>query len=332
VDLGRAEEGLPAYKRALALEPDQAEIHTNYGMALLQCGDFENGWKEYEWRRKLPSAVLRRSGRAWDGADPSGMTLFLYGEGGLGNVIQFLRYVPRLRDCGAAIVVECRRELAPLVTGARTVISPGESPPVFEAHCPLASLPALLCTRLDDIPADVPYMRVQPATLARWEPIVHQVSGFRIGVCWHGARPAGEPRSRSLDPGHLLPLAKLSGVSLINLQHGQNAPADLPLHTLTGLSPESMSLEDVAAVIGHLDLVVTCDTSIAHLAGALGKPVWVALRHVPSWRWMQSRQDSPWYPTMRLFRQDRPDDWARVFRRMASELSATDRTAAAIAQ
>jgi Flp pilus assembly protein TadD len=329
VDIGRPAEALVMFRRALMQWPRNPEFHANYGMALLQCGDFENGWKEHEWRRQLPRPVFRRTGEAWDGSSPAGKTLLVYGEGGLGDVIQFVRYVPILRDRGAkSILVECQRELAELILkmpGVSGVIAPGETPTAYDAHCPLVSLPALLGTRLDNIPDQVPYMPIDPGKLEEWRPVVQRVPGFRVGVCWHGARRVNELRSRSLDPAQLRPLSQLPGVSLINIQHGQSPPADLPLQTLPGLAPDSMRLVDVAAVIHHLDLVVSCDTSIAHLAGALGKPVWVALRHVASWRWMQSRQDSPWYPTMRLFRQSEPDDWVGVFQRMTGELAAIDR-------
>jgi hypothetical protein len=211
--------------------------------------------------------------------------------------------------------------------GVGAVIAPGERLPTFDLHCPLASVPALLGTRLDSLPANIPYISVAAEKLESWRAVVRRIPGFRVGVCWHGAIGVNELRSRSFDPAHLLRLSHVPGVSLINIQYGQTPPADLALHMVPGLAPDSMRLEDVAAVICHLDLVVCCDTGIAHLAGALGKPVWVALRHVASWRWMQSREDSPWYPTMRLFRQSRPGDWAGVIERMAGQLAGIGRYA-----
>jgi Flp pilus assembly protein TadD len=323
VDSGHPNEGIAAYRRAIALRPDYAEAHNNLGMALLLTGDFQQGWKEYEWRRRLPNALFRRAGRTWDGLDPFGQTLLLYGEGGLGNVIQFARYIPLLAEQGARVIVECQPELVPLLAGLRgawKVIACGEPPPAHDAHFPLASLPFMWGTTHPTIPARVPYLSLEPLS-TRWRDIVRQVPGFRVGVCWKGSQRTAHLRGRSFDPRHLLPLASVPGVSLINLQHGETPPSEVPIDTLPGLEPHSMQLSDVAAVIGHLDLVVTCDTSLAHLAGALGIPVWVALKFSACWRWMLNRENSPWYPTMRLFRQKMPGEWESVFVGMSSILA-----------
>jgi Flp pilus assembly protein TadD len=327
VEIGRPAEAIIEFRRAIALSPSEPETHTNYAMALLQCGDFENGLKEYEWRRHRPDPMFQRAGRPWDGSNPQGRTLFLYGEGGLGNMIQFARYIPLLSNRGAKVVVECQAELASLMTGIRgvsRVVPRGTHPGAYDAHCPLASLPALFGTRLDTIPAAVPYLNLDQKKVEKWQSLVQQVSGFRVGVCWKGSRPIDEPRSRSLDPLWLASLSNLPGVSLINLQHGETAPPELRLNTLAGLEPQSMELHDVAAVIASLDLVVSCDTSIAHIAGALGKPVWVVIGNAGSWRWMRDRDDSPWYPTMRLFRQPKAGDWADCIERIAAVLTAPD--------
>jgi len=332
LDLGRVAEALEEYRRAIALRPDHAEAHANYGMALLLSGDFENGWKEYEWRLKLPVRPLKRSGPLWEGSDPFGRTLLLWGEGGLGNVIQFARYASAMAEVGVRVVLECQRELVPLlktVPGVWKCIAHGEEAKECDGHCPLASLPGVLGTRLATVPANVPYVRAEPQRIERWGDIVRRGGAETrgrgdktklVGVCWKGSQKVVQLRGRSFDPMLLLPIAKLPGVRLINLQHGEEPPGDLPMVTLPGLGPQEMRLEDVAAVMQHLDLVITCDTSIAHLEGALGVPAWVALRHSSDWRWMMDREDSPWYPSMRLFRQERPNEWSPLFARMASAI------------
>ena len=306
--------------RSLALCPDHAPARANVGLALLLNGDFENGWQEHEWRRKLPNPLFQRAGRSWDGSDPFGQTLLLYGEGGLGNVIQFARYATVLAELGAIVIVECRPELVSLmrsVKGVRKVIATGEHVPHYDLHCPLMSVPAILNTTSATIPVTVPYLHPPGDVAERWCQVLHTVTGYRVGICWQGNQRVKHLRDRSFPPAQLLPLAQMPSVSLINLQQGEDPPAELPILTLPGLGPGEMKLEDVAAVIQHLDLVITCDTSIAHLAGGLGVPVWVALKHAACWRWMLDCEDSPWYPTMRLFRQQAPMDWNSVSDRMA---------------
>jgi len=325
LNTGSFQDALSAYRRALQLCPDHPQAHCNYGLALLLHGDYQEGWKEHEWRRKLANPFFQRPGPAWDGSDARGQMVLLYGEGGLGNIIQFARYVPLVHERGARVIVECQNDLAAMIatiSGVSQVVSRENPCPDPHAHCPLTSLPALFNTRLDTIPATVPYLHLPTSQIERWRPIVNQLRGLKVGVCWKGSQPFTIPRSRSIEPRHLLPLTRIAGVNLVSLQHGEQPPADLPLLTLPGLEPESMSFDDAAAVMMHMDLVIACDTSIAHLAGALGRPTWVALGYFADWRWMLDRDDTPWYPTMRLFRQKRLDDWEGVIARMANELSA----------
>ena len=316
IDLQRIDDALAAFRSALALRPDHAQAHANYGMALLRVGDFANGWREYEWRRKLSGPFFQRPGPAWDGSDPFGQTLFLYGEGGIGNVIQFVRYVPILRGRGARIALECHTELVPILRGIPGIwqlVARGQPLPHYDFHCPLASLPFLLGTTSSTIPAEIPYIGLDPESAAKWFPAVHRVPGFRVGVCWRGDPRTFPIGGRCFEPGHLLATSRIPGVSLISLQHGQPPPEGLSIWVLPGLEPHSMQLEDAAAVIQHLDLIITYDTAIAHLAGALGKEVWTVTKYGSCWRWMLDRDDSPWYPTMRLFRQSRPGDWSGIF-------------------
>jgi hypothetical protein len=228
-----------------------------------------------------------------------------------------------MAERGVRAILECDRELAALlgkIRGVWKVIAPGETPPRYDAHCPLASLPSLLNTRLSTIPARVPYLDVDTQLSERWGEAVRNFPGLRVGVCWMGDQRLAHRRGRSFDPRYLRPLGRIPGVSLFNLQYGAPEPRELPLVKLAGLEPKSMRLAEQAAIMKHLDLVITCDTSTAHLAGAMGINVWVALQHVADWRWMLEREDCPWYPTMRLFRQSRQGDWQGVFDRMADRL------------
>ena len=319
---------IEAYRRAVALRPDYPEAHHNLGTALLLAGDFEHGWPEYEWRRRLGNPVFRRPGYAWRGENPNGRVLLLYCEGGLGNVIQFARYVPLVAGLGARVVLECQVELLAILKdlpGVWQVVRPEDPKPGYDADCPLASLPGMLGTRVETVPACVPYLKVDAGLVARWGEVVQQVPGVRVGVCWKGSQQVGQLRGRSFDPHELGALSEIPGVSLVSLQQGEPPPKDLPIRTLPNLDPMTMRLEDAAAVIANLDLVISCDTSIAHLAGALGVRTWVALKFAACWRWMLNRDDSPWYPTMRLFRQDSTGKWAPVFELMARELGTTRR-------
>lgn len=326
---------IEAYRRAVALRPDYPEAHHNLGTALLLSGDFERGWPEYEWRRRLGNPAFRRPGYAWRGENPAGRVLLLYGEGGLGNVIQFARYVPLVAKLGARVVLECQGELVPFLKdlpGVWRVVRPGEPTPAHDAHYPLASLPGVLRTTTATIPAQVPYLNVDAGLKGRWGEVLRQIPGLRIGVCWKGSQQVVQLRGRSFDPHELRPLGEVPGVSLISLQQGEHPPADVPIRASPGLDPLTMRLEDAAAVIANLDLIVSCDTSIAHLAGALGVRTWVALKFAACWRWMLGREDSPWYPTVKLFRQPRPAQWRPVFECMATtarEIALHDRFALA---
>jgi Tfp pilus assembly protein PilF len=325
MNIGQVDEALATYRTAIALSPNDPQAHANYGLALLLVGDFTNGWQEYEWRRKLPDPNFMRPGRSWDGSELNGKTILLYGEGGLGNVVQFSRYIPLVCELGGRVIVECTDSLVPIlasIAGPEAIIPRGQPLPAYDVHCPLVSLPAIFNHRIDDIPAAVPYLHRTPAQIVRWRPMVRELPGLRVGLCWKGSERIGLRHSRSFDPSNLGPLASVSDISWVHLQAGEQPPASLAVRTLPGLEPQSMQLHDVAAVIQELDLVITCDTSIAHIAGALAVPVWVALRQLADWRWMRARNDTPWYPTMRLIREQHSEDPAHLFREVAELLSA----------
>ena len=314
-----------AFRDAVRLKPDFADAHVNLGLALLASGDLEKGWPEHEWRLTGPSAGRPRISKSWEGSDPFGRSIRLYAEGGLGNVIQFVRYAKVLAERGAIVTVECHPALADLVRtvpGVRQLVTRSHPPAPDEIHCALMSVPSHLKTTIQSIPAPVPYLHPDEQLVEKWKDVVGKIPGFRIGVCWRGDQRVARLRGRSFDPVRMLPLAQLPGVTLINLQQGGAPPDELPLVTLPGLEPESMRLLDVAAVMKNLDLVITCDTAIAHLAGALAVPVWVALKYDACWRWMLNRDDSPWYPTMKLFRQEKEGVWGPVFERMAEQIAA----------
>jgi tetratricopeptide (TPR) repeat protein len=328
--LGRHEEALAAYDLALTLQPESASVHWNRALALLQRGDFERGWAEYEWRWRRSKAMPRRlPGPTWDSAPLGGRTLLIYMEQGLGDMIQFLRFAPLVQRQGGRVVVECPGPLLPLFATCRAIdhlVAEGTDLPPFDVHAPLLSLPHRLGTTLATVPADCPYLAADPARSETWARALAPVRGFRVGIVWQGNPRHVHDHHRSVPLARFAPLAGVPGVRLISLQKGagveqlHTAQAPLPVVELEGERDAAGGFLDTAAILTQLDLVVTVDTSVAHLAGALGVPVWVALSALPDWRWLLGRDDSPWYPTMRLFRQRTLGDWGGVFRHLAREL------------
>lgn len=323
MEMNRVREGAESFRRALTLRPDFPDARLNLATATLAAGNLGEGFRAFEcrvhhrlWKRDLP-------GMRWtlaSGFDPAGKTVLVYSEGGLGNTIQFVRFASVLAGCGARVLLESPRPLLPLLSGVARVaelLPYGSALPAYDAYAGIMSLPALLGMTPESAATAFPYLNVQPERVERCGRALAQIAGRKVGICWHGDQRVACRRDRSFDPAYLLGLARIPEVQLVNLQHGVDPPPELPVLTMPGLGPHDMKLEDVTAVMKHLDLVITCDTSIAHLAGALGVPVWVALKHAACWRWMLDREDSPWYPTMRLFRQTKAGDWGGVFARMA---------------
>jgi Flp pilus assembly protein TadD len=317
-------EAIATFRRAIALAPEGAESHFHLGMALLAAGDMPAGWHEYEWRWRTPFlAPTRRDFAAplWDGAAQG--TLLLHAEQGFGDTIQFCRYAPLLAASGRRVHLEVQAPLVRLLRrlpGIASVVARGDPLPDFDAHAPLMSLPSLLGTTLATIPGTIPYLAADPADAALAARLPPR-PGLRVGLAWAGnsyraAREmAAVDRRRSLDPVLLAPLAACPGVQLISLQ--KDGAAALPL---TDLMAAMRDFADTAALITHLDLVISVDTAVAHLAGALGKPVWLLNRHDAEWRWLHDRADSPWYPSMRLFTQPAPSDWASVVAELTAQL------------
>jgi tetratricopeptide (TPR) repeat protein len=330
IELGLFDDARAAYEAVFAANPNYAPGHWNRSMLLLRLGSFEAGWREFEWRRKKDSWLQRKlAGPEWAGEEPAGKRIFLYSEAGLGDTIQFARFARCMADAGANVTLEVQPVLAELLQTLRgvTVIPAGEQLPASDFHLPLMSVPSVRGTAATSIPADVPYLAADAARIERWAKRLPR-GKFKVGIVWQGNPYPKVDSGRSIPLRSFAPLGAIPGVSLISLQKNDGSeqltglPAGLTVETLGAdfdTGPDAFL--DSAAVMMNLDLIVSSDTAMAHLAGALGRPVWIALKHVPDWRWMRDGDDTPWYPTARLFRQNDRDDWDGVFARIASELS-----------
>lgn len=327
---GKFEEAVAQYRQALRLKPDYAGAHWNLSLVLLLTGNFTEGWQEHEWRwaadvgrpwkRDFPQPL-------WDGTDISGRTILLHAEQGFGDALQFVRYVPLVAKRGARVVLECQPELKALfksAKGVKVLVAKGEPLPEFDVHAPLLSLPRIFGTTLETIPAPVSYLSVNSKLAAAWRDRMGGGSKtFKVGVAWSGNPTQGNNRNRSASLDLFAPLGQVGGVTFYSLQKGgaaQEAASPPKGMTLIDLTAELKDFADTAALLNNLDLVVTVDTAVAHLAGAMGKPVWTLLTFAPDWRWLLKRRDCPWYPTMQLFRQERPGDWAGTVARVAGAL------------
>ena len=328
---GRWDEALVHYEKALALRQDYAETHWNKALALLTLGKLEEGWREYEWRWTQANFTRRNFPQPmWDGSPLNGRTILLYHEQGLGDMIQFIRYAPLVKQRGGTVIVEVHPPLMKLFAGLPGIdrLVPAGSPlPLFHVQTPLLSVPYILGTTLDNVPAEVPYLRADSTLVAHWRQQLEPIKGFKVGITWQGNPDCPGDRQRSVPLTHFVALAQVEGVQLISLQKGaglkqlQALAGRFPVHDFgSRLDETSGAFMDTAAVMMNLDLVISSDTSVPHLAGALGVPVWMALTLLPNCRWLLERTDCPWYPTMRLFRQKRLGDWDDVFNRIATEL------------
>ena len=334
--LNRHSAALDSYHHALRFRPDYAEAHFNESLCRLLIGDFAQAWQQYEWRWKsqqLAASKHHFSQPLWLGQEPlQGKTILLHAEQGLGDTIQFCRYAKLIARKGATVLLGVQATLKPLLgnlEGVDKVLAIGEPLPAFDYHCPLLSLPLALQTRPDTIPADVPYLRAHPEKIASWqarlqrEMPLSQAPHLKVGLVWAG-RTRKESKNidlmltdkrRSLRLAQLAPLGQVKGISFYSLQKGegaheaQNPPVELSIIDYTA---DLHDFTDTAAFIMNLDLVISVDTSVVHLAGALGKSVWLLNRFDTCWRWMLDKEDSPWYPTMQVFRQQQYGDWDGV--------------------
>ncbi len=336
-DLMRCDEALASYDHALALRPDLAGAHNNAALCRLLVGDFERGWQEHEWRWQADQLASERRNfpqPLWLGSgELAGRTILLHAEQGFGDTLQFCRYVPLLASRGARVILEVQRPLQRLMgtlAGAPQVISRGEPLPTFDLHCPLLSLPLAMRTQIDTIPARMPYLAATEDQVREWRDRLAGHEKPRVGLVW-----AGNPRKelancfrvdalRSMEFAQLAPLLDVSGCEFYSLQKGDDAVAQLRDSALrrhvVDWTDDLHDFSDTAALVENLDLVITVDTAVAHLAGALNKPFWLLNRYNTCWRWLLDREDSPWYPTARLFRQDAGMQWDGVVARACAAL------------
>jgi Flp pilus assembly protein TadD len=331
-DLGRLDAALAGNARALAVAPELPQAHLNQAMLHLLRGDFARGLPEFEWRWRDPQLAAARREFAvpqWRGdEDVAGKTLLIHAEQGLGDTLQFVRYAPLVAGRGARVVLEVQPSLRALVAsvpGGVQVLARGEALPPIDLHCPLLSLPLAFGTRLDTIPAATPYLCADPARIQAWQQRLGPPAGVRIGLVWSGNPDHNNDRNRSLPLAMLQPLFA-AGREFISLQRDIR-PADLALLRdaalpVRHLGDELADFMDTAALASCVDLVIAVDTAGAHLAAAIGRPLWVLLPCIPDWRWLLGRDDSPWYPTARLFRQTRPGDWDSVIAAVGVALAA----------
>jgi len=326
-ELGMLESAFESYNRALSIVPDSAEARNNIGMLQLLTGDFQDGWQNYAWRWKTKDTALRPRNYEqpqWDGSALAGRTIFIYPEQGLGDVIQFARYLPLLKAQGGKVIFEVPRPLHRLFEGsglADNLIEAKQTPPPFDCHAPLLDLPQLLNTTLETIPAKASFPEAPEQLKQQWGERMDSAEGLRLGIVWAGNSDHKNDRNRSIDGELFQLLAEIPGVSVYSLQVGRDGEAaHLFADNVTDLAPFLNDFADTAAAMSHLDLIVSADTSVVHLAGALGKPVWTLLPFMPDWRWLLTRDDTPWYPSMRLFRQQKRGDWNDVLQSVGEAL------------
>lgn len=328
--LNRHREAVESYGRALALQPDNADVNFNEALALLTLGDYPRGFAKYEWRWKRSGMDARPRFRKppWLGEGSiAGKAILLHAEQGLGDTIQFVRYAPLLAKAGAKVMVEAPRELKDLlatVPGVTAVIGKGEAVPPFDLHCPLASLPLACRTELTSVPADIPYLRADEARIARWRTRIEAVPRPRIAIAWSGRAAHANDRNRSIAFAQLDPLLTISGVHFISIQHEPRAADAERLaqdSRVVHVGGELADLSDTAAVLALCDLTICVDTSVAHLAGAMGRSLMVLLPFQPDWRWTADRDASPWYPQAKLIRQSAPGDWDSVLKQLRETLA-----------
>jgi len=327
---GHFDEAMAVAKEAVRLRPDLASAHFNLGLLHLLMGDLQQGWAEYEWRWKFLETCVPRplfDQTLWDGGDLAGRRILIHAEGGFGDTLHFVRFVPLVVQRGGRVIFGCPKELLRLLQGLggiEQLVPSGQAVPEFDVQCPAASLPRALNITWANLPAHVPYLRADTVKVESWRRRLLVGEGrLKIGLVWAGRPDFANDQNRSMPLSRLAPLGGVPGTWFCSLQKGaagQQALAGPPGLELTDWTGELDDFADSAALIANLDLVVTVDTAVAHLAGALAKPVWVLLPFVPDWRWMLQREDSPWYPTMRLFRQRRPDDWDAVIDRVVEAL------------
>lgn len=333
--LGRLDQAIACFRQAIAIAPQYVEAHMCLSAALLRTGQFEEGWKEYEWRWKSSAkqfARVTRSQPEWQGEPLSGRTLLVECEQGLGDILQFVRYVELLLKRGERVLFRCPKVLYPLLEHGSTLggclIRSEEPLPHYDFYVPLLSLPRHFGTTVETIPKNVPYLQVPESRIKEWKEHLGDAKRFRIGIVWQGSTAYRDDSQRSFRLNKFGPLAYLPNVELVSLQKGEGCEQldqiSFPVRSFGNALDANGPFLDTAAIMKNIDLVIAPNTSIAHLSGALHVPTWVILSGVATdWRWIENRDDTPWYPTMRLFRQGIQRDWDDVFNRVYGEVAAT---------
>jgi len=335
--LGRIQESIAIQKKIIELKPDYANSHFSLSLSYLTLGNFKQGWQEYEWRWATYNESPKKFDcPVWNGSNPAGKTILLYAEQGFGDTFQFIRYAKVLKEKGATIILQTQNALATLFEQCPyidTVIKRTDPAPTADFHIALMSLPFLCKTKLASIPADIPYLYADQTLVNYWRKKLANDSHFKIGLCWQGNMqyPTASLRrsvaEKSISVDHFRPVSQLPGVSLYSLQKINGTKQldtldDAFVIQIFGpdFDKSNGRFMDTAAIMKNLDLIITVDTAIAHLAGALGTPVWVLLPQPADWRWMLERTDSPWYPTMHLFRQNKSGNWKALIEQMVQKL------------
>ncbi len=317
-----------SYERALALNPQSHEIISHIGLLHLAEGDFARGWSEYEHRDSARRARRNFPQPQWKGEPLNGARIFLHSEQGIGDALQTIRYIPLVAARGGKILLGIQTRLRRLLAGTSGVwkfVYEGETPPEFNYHCPLLSLPLAFGTDLNSIPGEIPYVHPSPGLVEAWKNRL-QANSLRVGLVWGGNPKHPYELWRSVKLELFASLTKLSGTAFYSLQMGPPARELKQMGSrvqIIDLQKDQKDFADTAAIVANLDLVISIDTSVAHLAGAMGKPVWILLHKSADWRWLLEREDSPWYPTARLFRQSTLGNWADVLARVEQELRGT---------
>ena len=318
-------------EKVLEIDPDNILAKTNYGHALLAMGDFERGWFNFEWRLRKESfaSTLPQNTKRWTDQDLSGKSILILAEQGIGDQIQFARYTHNLVERGASVILQCDAKLLPLFKHNLPTVQlvPKDTPlPLADFYCPMLSIPGQLGENLGS-PHKTPYLSINASHVEAWAEHLEVTNGFRVGVNWQGNPSFKRDQWRSFALSNFRPLAEIDTVQLISLQKGKQGVSQIPefrdthpIIDIDELAQRETDSEDAAAAIMNLDLVITSCTSIAHLSGALGKPTWVVLGTAADWRWLLDREDSPWYPNIRLFRQTEFGNWSEVFNRVKTQL------------
>lgn len=328
--LGKFDEAITSYDKAIEIKQDYAEAHMNRSLIHLLIEKFQQGWSEYEWRLRTKTHSLRDFNQPkWDGSPLDGKSILVHSEQGLGDNIQFVRYLPMVKAKGGHVIFECRKDLFHLLkncSGFDEIIeqTPHSIPSVqFDLQVPLLSLPGIFDTKLDTIPSDTPYIPVDSNFVTQWSSRLDHNDTYKVGIVWAGSPTNKLGRNRSCSLSDFAPLAEIPDITFYSLQKG---PAALEANNppkgmkIINLGNELNDFTDTAAAIENLDLVISVDTAIVHLAGAIGKPIWALLHLVPTWRWLLQGDDTPWYPGMRLFRKTQLNDWTGVFKQVKKAL------------